>query len=51
VTTTDLSQVTDKLYHIMDWLFIVRHLEPSMSCILRTRTSTKLQQKVKINKE
>ena len=51
VKPTDLLQVTDKLYHIMDWLLIVRRLELNMSCILRTRTSTKLQQKVKINEE
>ena len=51
VKSTDLLQVTDKLYHIMEWLLIVRCLEPNMPCILRTRTSTKLQQKAKINEE
>jgi hypothetical protein len=25
-TTTDLSQISDKLYYIMDWLFIARRL-------------------------
>ena len=43
----NLSQISDKLYYIMDWLFIARRLEPNMSCIFMT----KLQQKVKINKE
>ena len=31
VKPTNLSQVTDKLYHIMDWLLIVRCLEPNIS--------------------
>ena len=48
VKTTDLSQVTDKLYHIMYWLLIVRRLEPNMSCILRTRTSTNYNKMLKL---
>ena len=32
----------------MDWLLIARRLEPNMSCILRTSTSTKLQKKLKL---
>jgi hypothetical protein len=43
VKSTDLSQVTDKLYHIMDWLLIVKRLEPNLPWILRTRTSSILQ--------
>jgi hypothetical protein len=39
----NLSQISDKRYYIMDWLFIARCLEPNMSCILRTRTCTQLQ--------
>jgi hypothetical protein len=50
-TTTDMSQISEHFYYIMDWLFIARRLEPNMPFILRTRTSTKLQQKIKINEE
>jgi hypothetical protein len=33
----NLSQISDKLYYIMDWLFIARRLEPNMSCIFMTK--------------